>query len=71
MVDFDALEDVLDREGEVHAVLEEHDRELEIRKGQFDRQPGKATFAVHTSVGSQYIDKERLIRYYVPQEIWH
>lgn len=57
--------------GEVHAVIEEHDDELEIRKGQVEWHLGDGYFCVATATDEVMVHADRVVSYYVPSEIWH
>lgn len=56
--------------GEVHAVIEEHDKDLEIRDGQVDW--GKHQFTIDVpGHGERNFEYDRVIDWYEPDEMWH
>ena len=67
---FDAMKTAVDDNGEVHAILEEHDKELEVRAGQLVDVDADH-FAVATRSEKYVVAKDRIVSFYVPQEIWH
>lgn len=66
-----AMKADVDEAGEVHAVIEEHDKELEIRKGQVNWHLDDGYFCVATATDEIMVGADRVVSYYVPSEIWH
>ena len=68
--DPDTILEDLEEHGELHAIVEEHDDELELRLGQTDiMEDGRI---VVTSYGEEHVfHYERVVSYYKPEEIWH
>lgn len=66
-----AMKDDVEEAGEVHAVIEEHDKELEIRKGQVSWHLADGYFCVATATDEVMLEADRVVSYYVPSEIWH
>lgn len=60
----------LEAHGELHAIVEEHDDELELRLGQTDiMEDGRILV---TSYGETHVFHcDRIVSYYMPEEIWH
>lgn len=58
--------------GEVHAVIEEHEKDLEVREGQVTwDHPTDGSFAVETRTDYVEMPYDRVIRWYVPDGVWH
>lgn len=65
------LESDVQKHGEVHAVIEEHDDELEVRQGttDFDYQDGVITVDDGTTL--HRVGMDRVVRWYFPVEAFH
>lgn len=65
-----AMKDDVDDVGEVHATIEEHDAELEIRKGQVNWQLSDGYFCVATQTEEVMVGEDRVVSYRIPHGIW-
>lgn len=66
-----AVLDDMRRHGEVHAVFEEHDAEVELRKGTTTFDVNKSVFRVQ-GPDTEYVFKfDSLVSYYKPMEVFH
>jgi hypothetical protein len=68
-----ALVDDLKHHGEVHATVEEHDAELEIRRGTalFDYDAGVIRLHTPTKHSNLVIGMNRIVDWYQPYSVWH
>jgi hypothetical protein len=59
--------------GEVHATVEEHDKELEIRQGTayFDFKNGVIRIATERGFNDLVVSMDRIVDWYTPLEAWH
>ena len=67
----DVLEADVEQHGEVHAHVEEHDDEVEIRLGttEFDRD--NEVLRIETADTERVIGFDRIVSYYLPTEFYH
>ena len=62
----------VDQHGEVHATIEEHDAELEIRRGQVHWDtPSERCFTLRSHGELHTFQYDRVVNWYTPQDIWH
>lgn len=66
------MKDQVDEHGEVHAVVEEHDRELEVRQGMavFDFDRGLIRFFGDENKESPTVMFDSIIDWYKPKSVW-
>lgn len=66
-----ALRNAVEEYGEVHAVIEDEDRELEIRRGQVEWEtPSSGYFAIESNGEMYTFSYDRVVYFYRPEEIW-
>lgn len=76
MVDPTRLKDRLEQHGELHCIVSDHERELELRRGQVEFALGAdnsltGAFTVE-SHGERYsFHTDHVVSFYEPQAIWH
>lgn len=65
------LAETVDQWGEAHAVVDEHDQELELRRGptEFDFENG--LIYVEGPTHEVTIPMDRIVSWYAPSELWH
>lgn len=69
----DAFKDDVEQHGEIHVVMEERDRELEIRNNNnvdWD-EPCDGLFTIEFNSQIHRFQYDRVVDWYVPEEIWH
>lgn len=59
--------------GEVHATVEEHDKELEIRQGtaSFNFEKGIIKLTSEANYGDTTVAMDSIVDWYKPYQIWH
>lgn len=66
---YETLQEDVEAYGEAHVTMEQHDEELEIRHGQV--RWGDTTFSIITHGRMHVFSVDRIVDYYLPEEIWH
>jgi len=71
MTFLDILESDVNEHGEVHAIVAEHDEEVEIRLGTTDFDHDNGVLRIDTADTQQVIDADEIVSYYLPTEFYH
>lgn len=71
MTDSDALTAAIESHGEVHATVEEYDRELELRQGTTDIDADAGLVRLDNGQTTLCVDIERIVSWYKPVGFFH
>lgn len=68
-----AFQEDIEKHGEIHVVMEERDKELEIRNNEnveFD-EPSSGLFTIESHNTVHRFQYDRIVDWYIPEDIWH
>ena len=65
------LEEHVEAHGEVHAIVSEHDEEIEIRQGTATFKDPANCVVIRENLKTHVIDVDEITRFYTPEEALH
>lgn len=68
---YDLFKEAVEMHGEVHAVVADHDAELEVRKGQATFHDDAEVVEVEDGDTVHYVDVADVSRFYEPTDVLH